>query len=171
MCLQCSHGRQCPFLRNFLPGGTSWSPQTAHQIRQHLLQQDCLSASQIRSTRDANGCKNVTLKAKSICHLATKHARHSNEQICHNNCVTQVGLYHLCQINRSCSYCDCIFESSLTCGSLRPLESESEVSLYSELAISTSVDALLRFFSGLHESEISLAPTGLEQCQQGDIDL
>ncbi len=56
----------------------------------------------------------------------------------------------------------CILECSLTCGSLRPLESESDVSLYSELAISTSVDALLRFFSGLHESEISLAPTGLE---------
>lgn len=46
-----------------------------------------------------------------------------------------------------------------TCGSLRPLESESDVSLYWDEAISTSVDALLRFFSGLHASEISLAPT------------
>lgn len=46
----------------------------------------------------------------------------------------------------------------LTCGSLRPLESESDVSLYWEEAISTSVDALLRFFSGLQASDISLAP-------------
>lgn len=46
----------------------------------------------------------------------------------------------------------------LTCGSLRPLESESDVSRYWEEAISTSVDALLRFFSGLQASDISLAP-------------
>lgn len=47
-----------------------------------------------------------------------------------------------------------------TCGSLRPLESESDVSRYWEEAISTSVDALLRFFSGLQASDISLAPGG-----------
>ena len=45
-----------------------------------------------------------------------------------------------------------------TWGSLRPLESESEVSLYWDEAISTSVEALLRFFKGLQASEISLAP-------------
>lgn len=45
-----------------------------------------------------------------------------------------------------------------TCGSLWPLESESEVSRYWELVISTSVEARLRFFRGLQESEISLAP-------------
>lgn len=75
----------------------------------------------------------------------------------------QVGLYRSCAKSTDPAGTVTVFyESSLTCGSLRPLESESEVSLYSELAISTSVDALLRFFSGLHESEISLAPTGLE---------
>jgi hypothetical protein len=45
-----------------------------------------------------------------------------------------------------------------TCRSLSPLESESDVSLYAELAISTSVEARLLFFRGLQESEISLAP-------------
>lgn len=45
-----------------------------------------------------------------------------------------------------------------TCRSLSPLESESDVSLYVELAISTSVEARLLFFRGLQESEISLAP-------------
>lgn len=45
-----------------------------------------------------------------------------------------------------------------TCISLSPLESESDVSLYIELVTSTSVEARLRFFNGLHESEISLAP-------------
>lgn len=45
-----------------------------------------------------------------------------------------------------------------TCRSLRPLESESDVSLYAELVISTSVEARLLFFRGLQESEISLAP-------------
>ena len=45
-----------------------------------------------------------------------------------------------------------------TCTSLRPLESESDVSLYAELVISTSVEARLLFFRGLQESEISLAP-------------
>ena len=46
----------------------------------------------------------------------------------------------------------------LTCRSLSPLESESDVSLYVEPAISTSVEARLLFFRGLQESEISLAP-------------
>lgn len=45
-----------------------------------------------------------------------------------------------------------------TCRSLSPLESESDVSLYAELVISTSVEARLLFFRGLQESEISLAP-------------
>lgn len=48
--------------------------------------------------------------------------------------------------------------SKPTWGSLRPLESESDVSLYWEEAISTSVEARLRFFSGLQASDISLAP-------------
>lgn len=46
----------------------------------------------------------------------------------------------------------------LTCRSLSPRESESDVSLYAELALSTSVEARLLFFRGLQESEISLAP-------------
>lgn len=46
----------------------------------------------------------------------------------------------------------------LTCRSLSPLESESDVSLYVEPAISMSVEARLLFFRGLQESEISLAP-------------
>lgn len=50
------------------------------------------------------------------------------------------------------------FSCSPTCESFSPLESESDVSLYWELAISTSVEARLRFFRGLQESEISLAP-------------
>lgn len=45
-----------------------------------------------------------------------------------------------------------------TCPSLSPLESESDVSLYVQLAVSTSVEARLLFFRGLQESEISLAP-------------
>lgn len=53
-----------------------------------------------------------------------------------------------------------LFHLKPTCGSLRPLLSESDVSLYWDEAISTSVDALLLFFSGLHASEISLAPSG-----------
>lgn len=58
--------------------------------------------------------------------------------------------------------------SECTCGSFRPLESESEVSLYWEDAISTSVDALLRFFRGLQASEISLAPWGRQNDQRKD---
>lgn len=46
----------------------------------------------------------------------------------------------------------------LTCRSLSPRESESDVSRYAELAVSTSVEARLLFFRGLQESEISLAP-------------
>lgn len=49
-------------------------------------------------------------------------------------------------------------EHTLTCPSLSPLESESDVSLYVQLAVSTSVEARLLFFRGLQESEISLAP-------------
>lgn len=71
-----------------------------------------------------------------------------------------VGLYILCvQLSTFLFACVDIFDTKSTCGSLRPLESESEVSLYWEEAISTSVDALLRFFSGLQASEISLAPS------------
>lgn len=47
---------------------------------------------------------------------------------------------------------------TFTCRSFSPLESESDVSLYTELVSSTSVEARLLFFRGLQESEISLAP-------------
>lgn len=74
-------------------------------------------------------------------------------------CAQEVGLDVLTRDSQSKLSMFVFVMSSLpTCGSLRPLESESEVSLYWEEAISTSVDALLRFFSGLQASDISLAP-------------
>lgn len=74
--------------------------------------------------------------------------------------VCMYVIYILCA-EEKCSV-KIFFFPEPTCGSLRPLESESEVSLYWEEAISTSVDALLRFFRGLQASEISLAPTGTQ---------